>query len=124
MEILCQKKGDDSGTWKKVDKFFIDENIPKDVETIRFMKGTVICGINEKDNSIEPSEEYIFEVICGKNQQSIVVKPSGVLPMEAREDKKLNRHNFGWNSDKDKWQKISVEELGDGRVAMLVKVVK
>ncbi len=119
------KNMEEDSKWPKVEKLELDEGIPKEnIETIKPTKNVVVCGINERANDIDPSMEYVFEVNYGKYSQSIVVKPSGVLPLEEREDKPKNRHLFGWNEKKNKWQKISVEETKEGKVAIVVKVVK
>jgi len=103
-------------------------NNPKDTEVDNKLDNATIALVNHVMNSLSPYKGYSLMVEFGKDSkkiaQPIFVYPYGVLPTLEKDDKKSNRHIYGWDYHEMKWAKIPVVKCSDGSYAVAVKLIK
>jgi hypothetical protein len=120
IRIYC----DINGTSKLL-KFVTDH---KNTEVDSKIDNATVTLINHAMNGLSPYAGYSLMVEFGKNDkkitQPIYVYPFGVLPTLEKDDKKINRHMYGWNYQEMKWAKVPVVKCQDGSYAVAVKIVK
>jgi len=87
---------------------------------------SVVLLINHALNNLSQYSDYQMLVEFGTKQkvtQAIYVYAFQVLPPTEKEDKKANRHMFGWSEPEKKWAKLNVKKLSDGTYALPVVLV-
>lgn len=107
VEILFGEDGTD--TMRRIEEMTLNQ--PPDMVGFKSKRDVVICVLDQEKNKIEPDKDYIFEIRYGNLSQSMKVYGVGILPDREREDKEKNRHGYGWNKEKSRWQKFEGIEV-------------
>lgn len=120
IRVYCEINGN-----SKLLQFVTDH---KNTEVDNKIDNATVTLINHAMNGLSPYAGYSLMVEFGKNDQKITqpiyVYPFGVLPTLEKDDKKANRHMYGWDYHEMKWAKVPVIKCPDGSYAVAVKVIK
>lgn len=120
----------------------VKSGIPNEVDKTIY-RGKVVCSVKDTDIPI-PSNDYIDTVdggglVSGRNwyfkltyvdtsdvesnlasADPILVRPAQIEPSFENENEVQNAHNFGWQDERFRWEKIKVDS--DGRLMVDAQV--
>ena len=84
--------------------------------------------VSHELNGLDPATDYLLTVMVIKDEKTINSYPInvyafGVLPMQEKDAKALNRHEYGWCDSEKRWVKIPIVKLANGTYAVATTVV-